>query len=86
MPNNQLRLTLVDKDLTPLEKIVIQSLCIGKIQKEIAGEMNKETRRSVYYQVERIKVKLKAKTTEHAIAIYTLQNPELVRQLLERVR
>lgn len=90
MPNKQLRLALADKDLTPIEKRVIESLCIGKTLKEIMYEVNleinKEIRRTFYYHYEKIKIKLGAKTNEHAVAIYTLKHPELVRQLLERVR
>lgn len=90
MPNSsrQFRLQLIDKDLSPIEKNIIESLCMGKTIKEITYEIYRDsTKRGPYYhQVEKIKIKLKVKTTEHAVATYTLRNPEIVKQLLERVK
>lgn len=86
MPNKQLHLPLLASiELTPQEKIILESLCIGKLAKEIEHENGISTR-GFYSYSNKIKIKLGAKTKEHAVAIYTLQNPELVKQLLERVR
>lgn len=86
MIRQTLRTKLIGQELNPLEQRVMECLCIGKRQKEIAFEISGFTRRYVYYQTERIKIKLNAQTVEQAIAIYTLKNPELVKQLLERVK
>lgn len=80
------RRSLIGQELTKLEKRVLESLCMGKIQKEIAYEIPCFTRRNIYYQAERIKIKLGAKTIEQAIAMYTLKNPELVKELIERIK
>lgn len=86
MPNKQLHLPLLaDIELSAKEKQILESLCIGKLAKEIEFELGASTR-SFYYFYNKIKIKLGAKTKEHAVAIYTLQNPELIRQLLERVK
>lgn len=86
MLNKQLHLPLLaDVELTPKEKRILEFLCIGKQAKEIEFELGISTR-NLYYHFNRIKIKLNVKTKEHAVAMYAINNPELVRQLLERVR
>lgn len=86
MKNKQLKLPLLaNLELTPKEKVILEGLCMGKLAKEIEFEIGSSTR-NFYWHYNKIKVKMGAKTKEHAVAIYTLQNPELIKQLLERVK
>jgi DNA-binding CsgD family transcriptional regulator len=90
MPSKQLQLLLpverVNQELTPIEKQVIECLCVGKVAKEITFELQGKSRREFYNYYNKIKIKLGAKTKEHAVAIYASKNPELVKQLLERIK
>lgn len=88
--SRQKQLNLFEKELSPREKQILESLCIGKRIKQICFEMDgddtKNRKKSFYHYVNKIKLKLGAKTTEHAAAIYADKNPTIIKQLLERVK